>query len=70
MADRELVVLAVGRRRYVERVPLAECRDSHYAHASGELVIAPAAALRFKRIRLSPREAVQVLKHTASRPPI
>jgi len=63
--DRELVVLAVARRRYVERVPLAACRESHYAHASGELVIAPAGALRFNRLRLSPRDAVRVLRHLA-----
>jgi hypothetical protein len=62
VTEGELVVLAVARRRYVARVPLAECRESHYAHASGELVIAPAAALRFNRIRLSPRDAVTVLK--------
>lgn len=61
MAD-ALVVLSVARRRYVARVPLAECRDSYYCHARGELVIAPVETLRFDRFRMSPREAVGMLR--------
>ena len=58
----ELVMLAVARRRYLEKVALADCAASHYSHATGELVIEPVENLRFNRFRLSPREAIQILR--------
>ena len=54
----ELILFAVARRRYSERVPLADCAASHYAHATGELVIDPTETLRIKRLSLTPREAL------------
>ena len=57
----ELIVFAVARRRYVERVPLADCRTCHYLAATGELVIDSAESLRMKRVNLSPREALDVI---------
>lgn len=57
----ELILLAVARRRYSERVPLGECHASNYAHATGELVVGPAGSLRIKRILLTPREALNAL---------
>jgi len=61
MAD-ELVVLAVSRRRYVSRTPLADCAATHYCHTTGELVIEPVEGLAFDRFRVTPREALGVLK--------
>lgn len=61
MAD-ELVMLAVARRRYVERVSLTECGESRYCHASGELVLAPVEGLTFSRFAVSPREALSMLR--------
>jgi len=58
----ELVMLAVARRRYAEKIAIAECPDSHYNPATGELVIEPGENLRFNRFRVSPREAIQLLK--------
>ena len=58
----ELVVLAVSRRRYVGRAPLAECAATHYCHTTGELVIGPYEELEFSRLRVSPREALALLK--------
>lgn len=58
----ELILFAVARRRFTERVPLAVCQASHYAHATGELVIDSAAPLRMNRIILTPREALAVLE--------
>ena len=58
----EIILLAVGRRRHLERIPLAACRASHYNAATGELVIAPADNLRFPRLALAPTEALRALK--------
>jgi hypothetical protein len=57
----ELILFAVARRRYADRVALAGCQASHYAHATGELVIDPAEKLRIKRLSLAPREALDIL---------
>jgi len=57
----ELILFAVARRRYSERVALADCQASHYAHATGELVIESATALRMNRIKLTLREALNTL---------
>lgn len=57
----ELILFAVARRRYAERAPLADCQASHYAHATGELVIDPTETLRIKRLSLTPREALNAL---------
>lgn len=58
----DLILLAIARRRYAEKIPLTECLDSHYNPATGELVIAPAETLRFSHIPMSPRDAMQILK--------
>jgi hypothetical protein len=62
IARNELILLAVARRRYLERVAIADCQASHYCHATGELVIETPAALRFNRLALSPRQALEILQ--------
>jgi hypothetical protein len=57
----ELILFAVARRRYTERVQLTDCHASHYAHATGQLVIDPVETLRDKHLTLTPREALDVL---------
>jgi hypothetical protein len=57
----ELILLAVARRRYFERVSIADCHASHYSHAVGELMIKPAESLRLHRFAVSPAEAIRVL---------
>ena len=57
----EMVVFAVGRRRYLERIPVAGCAASFYNHATGELVIAPAESLRFRQLRMKPSTALRIL---------
>ena len=59
----ELVMLAVARRRFFARIPIAECPDSHYNHATSELVIAPEEGLQFSRFALPPRDALRILEH-------
>lgn len=57
----EFILFAVARRTYVERIPLSDCRSSHYAAISGELVIDPAESLRIKHLALTPKEALRVI---------
>ncbi|MEX1267964.1 MAG: hypothetical protein WEA56_03090, partial [Balneolaceae bacterium] len=57
----DLVMLAVARRRYIEKVAISDCTASRYSHATGELIIAPAENLRFNRFKLTPREAIPLL---------
>jgi hypothetical protein len=45
----------------VERLPLADCRGSHYLAATGELVIDSSDTLRIKQLKLTPREALKAL---------
>lgn len=61
VASGELIMLAVGRRRYSARLPVSNCRESHYNHATGEFVIVPGTGLKFSRFPLSPREALELL---------
>ena len=60
MAD-ELVLLAVGRRRYFERITIAECGRSHYNAGAGQLVIEPGESLRHSRFTLPPQHALRIL---------
>jgi len=57
----EVVVFAVGRRRYLDRIPVAGCGSSFYNHATGELVLAPAESLRFRQLRMKPSAALRIL---------
>ena len=57
----ELILLAVGRRRYLERIAIADCHATHYAAATGELVIEPGEILTFSRFAMSPQNALNVL---------
>ena len=59
-ADR-VVVMVAGRRCQVASVPRAACGRSRYDHATGEVVLAPAAPLPFDRLAFPPREALQIL---------
>ncbi|MFT6178103.1 MAG: hypothetical protein ACI9NQ_000164 [Paracoccaceae bacterium] len=58
----ELIMLAVGRRRYTARLPLSSCGESHYNHATGEFVVVPGEELKFSHFPLSPREALELLR--------
>ncbi len=62
VTERQLVLLAVAQRRYVECVDLVKCRASRYSHATGEFVISPAEGLEVTRVAMSPAEAVKVLQ--------
>ena len=59
--DDELVMLAVGRRRYVAHKPLADCQDSFYCHATGQLAIEPGEELTFNRFKMLPSQGLTLL---------
>ena len=61
VTDSDVVVLAAARRHYIQRFPIAQCRDSHYCHTTGELVIEAGEDLRFSRLSMSPMDALRVL---------
>ena len=56
-----LILLAVARRRYVERVSVKACSESSYCAATGQVLLAPVEGLEVSRLALSPAEALQVL---------
>ena len=60
--DRELVLLAAGRRRYVGRVPFEAASGSHYDHQTAALVIAPVEDLPFNQVAMTVADAVRVLR--------
>ena len=61
LMEDELVILAVGRRRHVERIPLAEAAGSFFDPGSGQLVIAPCESLRFNSFKMPAPQALQML---------
>ena len=48
LLEKDLLLCARGRRPYVERIPLAELRESRYNHVTGQLVLAPIEAAAVK----------------------
>ena len=68
MVGEELVILAVAKRRFVARLKLSDCAESHYNHATGEFIIETPGELLFNRFRLSPREAARLSESMNLRP--
>jgi hypothetical protein len=56
-----LFLLAVARRKYLERVPIADCHQSRYCHSSGLLMISPTERLGINHVALTPGDAIRVL---------
>jgi hypothetical protein len=66
VTGRQIVLIAAARRQHVERLPLADVRDSWYCHVTGQLVIEPADRLTFGRLNLPPTDALDVLERIAA----
>jgi len=64
--ESHLILLAVSRRKYIEQVALADCQASRYCAESGELILEPVETLRFNRIRMTPSDALDVLRAIGS----
>lgn len=60
ITEDRLVLLAVGRRRYLQSTGIADCMTSSYCHATGEFVIRPVEGLEFGSVKISPAEALKV----------
>ena len=60
--EQDVVILAAARRHYIQRFPIADCQASHYCHTTGELIIEAGEDLQFKRLRMSPKDALRVLR--------
>ncbi len=60
--DTTLTLHAPGPRPFSASVPLAECHASRYHPPTGELVIEPAESLPIRNLRISPQEALQILR--------
>ena len=67
LTDEEVILLAVGRRQYLERIAIADCPRTHYNHASGELVLEPTETILHQRLKLPPSEALKILDHFKSK---
>ena len=62
VTEKDIIVFAAARRRYLQRFPIADCQDSCYCHTTGELVIEAGEDLRFSRLAMSPTEGLRVLE--------
>ena len=58
----ELIILAVARRRHLERIAIADCSGSHYNHGTGELVVGPGESIHLNQFKMSPGDALRILK--------
>jgi len=52
---------AAGGGCYVQRIPLTELLESTYNHVVGELLLAPAAGARVRKLKLPPLDAYRLL---------
>jgi hypothetical protein len=62
VSEKELFVLASGKRPYFERVSLEDCAETRYNPANGEIIIAPTKGLICNQLAFSPSEAIEILK--------
>jgi len=63
VTDTDILLLAARKRRYLQRMPIRDCKSSQYCHTSGVLLLEPTDAWRFSTIELPPTDAIKVLKH-------
>ena len=61
--EREMLLFALGRRPYVERIALQELGETQYNHVTGELVLAPAETASVGALKLAPLAALEILAH-------
>lgn len=62
LTDTDILLFAASKRRYVQRMPIIDCKASQYCHTSGALLLEPTDRWRFSAIELPPTDALKVLK--------
>lgn len=63
----EVVLLAIARRRFVERRSIKDCAGSYFNHSTGELVI-PDESLELNHFAISPSLAIRLLNLLHTKP--
>jgi len=63
----DMVLVANGKRPFVEKAPLADVASSFYNPVTGELVFRPSRVFSVDRVKLQPVEAYRVLSAAASK---
>ena len=63
LLERDLLLFARGRRPFVERIPLADLRESRYNHVTGQLILAPTETAAVKALKVPPLSALEILAH-------
>jgi hypothetical protein len=61
-AGQRLLIAAVGRRPFLDAVPVREARASLYNPITGELVLAPAPEARLRTLRMTPLEGWKLVE--------
>lgn len=61
VTNRQIVIVAADKRRFVQKIDISQCSDSFYSHATGQLVLEPIKDVPYKHIRLTPIDANRVL---------
>jgi len=61
LTEQDILLLAASNRRYIQRLPLSDCKASDYCHTTGVLKLEPHETWRFTTVALPPADAVQVL---------
>ena len=61
--ENEMILFAVGRRPFAERIAFDELSESQYNHVTGEVVLAPNEASAIKSLKLPPLAALDVLAY-------
>jgi len=60
--DDALVLIASGPRPVAQRLPFSSVCETFYNHVTGELVLAPAPLARVSSLRVTPDDAVRIIR--------
>ena len=63
LLDNEMLLFALGRVNFFDRIPFSELRDSQYNHVTGEIVLAPIEITKVQTLQVPPLAALEILAH-------
>lgn len=61
VTQEEVFTFAVGRRKHLDRIPIAECGQTQYHASTGCLLLAPVESVRFRHLRVPPSQALKFM---------